>query len=98
MARSTNTWIARSLTSLSPRRRIVRLAARLDVVRRRRKLDIVALVHCLVLGFSAGERRTLAGLRRAYGGSGVTGESVPQEVKIAAQTQMNRPCLIIERE
>lgn len=31
-------------------------------------------------------------------GGGVTGESVPQEVKIAAQTQMNRPCLILERE
>ena len=66
MARSTNTWIARSLTSLLPRRRIVRLAAKLGVVRRRRKLDIVALVHCLVLGFSQGERRTLTGLRRAY--------------------------------
>jgi hypothetical protein len=51
---------------LLPRRRIVRLAAKLGVVRRRRKLDIVALVHCLVLGFSAGERRTLTGLRRAY--------------------------------
>jgi len=66
MARSTNTWIAQSLTNLLPRRRIVRLAAKLGVVRRRRKLDIVALVHCLVLGFSAGERRTLTGLRRAY--------------------------------
>jgi hypothetical protein len=36
------------------------------VVRRRRKLDIAALVYSLVLGFSVGERRTLSGLRRAY--------------------------------
>ena len=66
MARSTSTWITQSLTNLLPRRRIVRLARQLGVVRRRRKLNIVALVHCLVLGFSAGERRTLTGLRRAY--------------------------------
>jgi len=35
-------------------------------VRRRRKVDIVALVYSLVLGSDSGERRTLTGLRRAY--------------------------------
>jgi putative transposase len=35
-------------------------------VRRRRKVDVVALVYSLVLGFATGDRRTLAGLRRAY--------------------------------
>lgn len=55
-----------ALTSLIPRRRIRQLAVKLRVVRRRRKLDIVAFVYCLTLGFGAGDRRTLAGLRRAY--------------------------------
>jgi hypothetical protein len=49
-----------------PRRRIRELASRLGVVRRRRKLDIVAFVYSLVLGFSSGDRRTLGGLRRGY--------------------------------
>jgi len=42
------------------------MARRLGVVRRRRKLDIVALVYSLVLGLSAGDRRSLSGLRRSY--------------------------------
>jgi len=35
-------------------------------VQRRRKVDIVALVYALALGFSVGARRSLAGLRRAH--------------------------------
>jgi hypothetical protein len=65
MARRPDSQISTALTSLLPRRRIRALARRLGVVRRRRKLDIVALVYSLVLGFSVGERRTLSGLRRA---------------------------------
>jgi hypothetical protein len=42
------------------------LASKLGVVRRRRKLDVVAFVYSLVLGFGAGDRRTLGGLRRVY--------------------------------
>jgi IS4 transposase len=49
-----------------PRRRIRALARQRGVVRRRRKLDIVALVYSLVLGFASGDRRTLTTLRRAY--------------------------------
>lgn len=66
MARSVAGHIHASLTTLLPRRRIRDLARRFGVVQRRRKLDIVALVYSLVLGFGDGERRTLSGLRRAY--------------------------------
>ena len=66
MAHRRSDHIQRALTSVLPRRRIRELARRLGVVQRRRKLDIVALVHSLVLGFSTGERRSLSGLRRAY--------------------------------
>ena len=58
--------IHRALTTALPRRRIRDLARRLGVVRRRRKVDIVALVYTLVLGFSAGNRRSLTDLRRRY--------------------------------
>jgi hypothetical protein len=54
------------MASVLPRRRIRALSRRLGVVQRQRKLDIVALVYSLVLGFSSGQRRTLTGLRRAY--------------------------------
>ena len=66
MAPRKDNLIHSTLTSLLPNRRIRELACRLGVVRRRRKLDIVALVYSLVLGFGDGERRTLCGLRRAY--------------------------------
>jgi hypothetical protein len=49
-----------------PRRRVRELAVRLGVVQRVRKVDIVALVYSLVLGFAAGDRRSLTGIRRAY--------------------------------
>ncbi len=58
--------IYRALTTALPRRRIRDLARRLGVVRRRRKVDIVALVYSLVLGFSGGDRRSLTALRRSY--------------------------------
>lgn len=66
MARPTDSPISTALTRLLPRRRVRDLAKQIGVVHRRRKLDIVALVYSLVLGFSVGERRTLSGLRRAY--------------------------------
>jgi hypothetical protein len=50
---------------LSPR--VIRQAARrLGVVRRERKVDVVALARVLVLGFDGARRRTLAGFRRPY--------------------------------
>ena len=66
MARPPASHIKEALTSLLPRRRIRNLARQLGVIRRRRKLDVVAFIYSLVLGFGAGDRRNLAGLRRAY--------------------------------
>jgi len=66
MARPQNIRLTQALASVLPRRRIRILASRCGAVRRRRKLDIVALVYSLVLGFGAGDKRTLTGLRRAY--------------------------------
>ena len=66
MARHRDSQIRRELTSLISPRRIRAVARELGAVRRRRKVDVVALVYSLVLGFATGDRRTLAGLRRAY--------------------------------
>ena len=66
MATREDTSLRRSLTSLVPPKRIRSLASELGVVQRRRKVDVVALVYALALGFSVGARRSLAGLRRAY--------------------------------
>lgn len=66
MAQPVASHIYKSLTSLLSRRRVVELAERLGVIRRQRKLDIVALVYSLVLGFGDADRRTLSGMRRAY--------------------------------
>ena len=43
-----------------------RLARELGVVVRNRKVKALALFWTLVLGFGAGEQRTLAGLRRHF--------------------------------
>lgn len=74
MARTRDSQIRGSLTTLISPRRVRALARELGVVRRRRKVDVVALVYSLVLGFASGNRRTLAGLRRAY--ERVTGTSL----------------------
>lgn len=66
MARKEDTTIRDSLTRLLPAAKIRHLAEKTGAVRRRRKVDIVALVYSLVLGFSVGTERSLAGLRRAY--------------------------------
>lgn len=66
MTRHRASHIRAALTRALPKRRIRSLARHLGVVRRRRKVDVVALVYSLVLGFDSGERRTLTGLRRAY--------------------------------
>jgi len=54
------------MTSILSPRVIRQEARRLGVVRRERKIDVVALVQVLVLGFSGARRRTIAGFRRAY--------------------------------
>jgi IS4 transposase len=66
MAQHKNNHIRSSLTTLFPARRIRRLARECGAVKRRRKVDIVDLVMCLVLGFASGNQRSLTGIRRAY--------------------------------
>lgn len=66
MTHRRDSQIFRELTSVIPKGRVRRRARELGVVRRRRKVDVVALVNSLVLGFDGGKERTIAGLRRAY--------------------------------
>jgi len=66
MAQHRESHIRRQITSLISPQLIRARARKLGGVKRRRKVDVVALVYTLVLGFSSGPRRTLAGLRRAY--------------------------------
>jgi IS4 transposase len=54
------------LTSLISTRRLNFLARLSGLVRRRRKVEPMALFWTIVLGFGAGREKTLAGLRRAY--------------------------------
>jgi IS4 transposase len=54
------------LTSLIPTRQLNCLAQFSGLVRRRRKVDAMALFWTVVLGFGTGRKRSLAGLRRAY--------------------------------
>lgn len=55
-----------TLRKLFPDAWLRRLAYDCGMVQRRRKVDPVALFWTLVLGFGAGQERTLAGLRRSY--------------------------------
>jgi putative transposase len=66
MTRSTKSHIREVLTSLFSSQFIRHHAAAVGAVRRRRKVDIVALVYTLVLAFDRGARRNLSSLRRAY--------------------------------
>ena len=54
------------MTSLISTRRLNFLARLSGLVRRRRKVEPIALFWTIVLGFGAGREKTLAGLRRAY--------------------------------
>ena len=66
MARQRESHIRRQITSLISPQLIRRRGRDLGVVQRQRKVDIVAFVYTLILGFAASRRRSLAGLRRAY--------------------------------
>ena len=73
MTRPRVSHIRDSLTSLISPQLIRRRARDLGVVKRQRKVDVVALVYTLVLGFDRGTKRSLASLRRTYAScSGVT--------------------------
>jgi len=66
--------LRREIASVISPRRIRELARKFQVVKRRRKVDVVALVAALTLGFGAHRVRTLALLRRAYENS--TGQTL----------------------
>jgi len=66
MTRSTKSHIRDALTSLFSPQFIRHHAAAVGAVRRRRKVDVVALVYTLILAFDRGAKRSLASLRRAY--------------------------------
>jgi len=61
-----NNPIRDAVGSVLARPRLSRLARELGVVKRQRKVCVVAFVAAVVLGFSTGAQRTLAGMRRAY--------------------------------
>ncbi len=67
MAHAQRIALRGQLTSVLPAARIRARARELGVVRRERRVDIVALVWTLALGFGAGAERTIAGLRHAFG-------------------------------
>jgi putative transposase len=66
MARVQSTTSRSVLNSVISNGLILSHAETFGVVRRRRKVDIVALVWSLVLGFQVGADRTIEGLRHAY--------------------------------
>jgi hypothetical protein len=66
MARTAESHIRNALTRVLSPQSIRARASALGVVKRRRKIDIVALVYTLVLGSERGAVRTLASLRRSY--------------------------------
>lgn len=66
MAQQHNNHIRKALTSLFPAKRIRKLARECKAVHRQRKIDIVALVFSLVLGFASQKQRSVTAFRRAY--------------------------------
>ena len=66
MARLQSTSLRSTLKSVFPDALVFRYARELKVVRRIRKVDIVALVWTLVLAFQIGADRTIEGLRHGY--------------------------------
>lgn len=66
MPRKTHSPIRQAVGSVLGGQRINRLAREVGVVKRQRKVRVVAFVGAMVLGFATGAERTLAGMRRAY--------------------------------
>lgn len=57
---------ARALAALLPEERVREIARKTGLVKRERKIDPVAMMWVLVLGFGVRLQRTLAGLKREY--------------------------------
>ena len=89
MTRPAVTQFRDSWTSLISPQLIRRRARSLGVVKRKHKVDIVASVYALVLGFERGARQSLASFRRAYCSS--TGVTLAPS---AFYEQLNRSLMI----
>lgn len=66
MAQGKSNTVRDELTTHIKDFRIRQLAAQYGVVQRERKIDIVAFLWTLILGFATGNERSIAGLRRSY--------------------------------
>ena len=66
MALPDGTPLLRAIRDVLDRRSITKMARRLGVVRRERKVDVFALVATLVFAFQVGASRSLDGLRESY--------------------------------
>jgi putative transposase len=66
MAHRKSSAIRDALHALLPQKVVCKAAREAGALQRRRKIDIVAFVWTLVLGFGAGAQRTIVGLRRAF--------------------------------
>ena len=67
MAREKSIGVRSVLTRLFPTRKLERLARETGAVIRKRKVVIREFFLSVVLGFGAGTKRTIAGMRRAFG-------------------------------
>ena len=68
--------IQRELERLFGSNDLRRIAVASGAVRRRRKVDIVALFWAVVLGFGMGRKRTISGMRRLY--EKATGQTIEE--------------------
>lgn len=66
MAQDASSAILAALRKALPRKLVTSLARTTGAVRRQGKVDIYTFIVSLVLGFSAGDKRTLASLRRRF--------------------------------
>lgn len=66
MALPDGTALLRATRDVLDRRSITRMARRLGVLRRERKVDVFALVATLVFAYQVGATRSLDGLRKSY--------------------------------
>lgn len=76
MARNQDNTLLRAMNSIIDPTHVENEARRLGVVRRKRKIDIHALVWTLVLGFQEGAAKTITSLRQSYGRR--TGDNLAQ--------------------
>ncbi len=67
MALKNSTAVRTAMATAVARERIVHLARNFKVVKRKRVVDVYAVVWTLILGFQGGRERSIAGLRRVYG-------------------------------